>query len=71
MICEMMYRVGHHSFNNGRRRLDGNDEFSGFAKPNDGGFVAKCMGDGVLIYFGYPEAHMRMTLNGRCEPGLN
>ena len=24
------------------------------------GFVAKYMGDGVLIYFGYPEAH------GRC-----
>ena len=21
------------------------------------GFVAKYMGDGVLIYFGYPEAH--------------
>jgi class 3 adenylate cyclase len=22
-----------------------------------GGFVAKCMGDGVLVYFGYPQAH--------------
>ena len=22
-----------------------------------GGFVAKYMGDGVLIYFGYPQAH--------------
>ena len=22
-----------------------------------GGFVAKYMGDGVLIYFGYPRAH--------------
>ena len=22
-----------------------------------GGFVAKYMGDGVLVYFGYPEAH--------------
>jgi class 3 adenylate cyclase/predicted ATPase len=25
--------------------------------PRLGGFVAKYMGDGVLIYFGYPEAH--------------
>ncbi len=24
-----------------------------------GGFVAKYMGDGVLIYFGYPQAHRR------------
>ena len=22
-----------------------------------GGFIAKCMGDGVLVYFGYPQAH--------------
>ena len=22
-----------------------------------GGFIAKYMGDGVLIYFGYPQAH--------------
>ena len=22
-----------------------------------GGFVAKYMGDGVLVYFGYPQAH--------------
>jgi len=22
-----------------------------------GGFVARYMGDGVLVYFGYPEAH--------------
>ena len=22
-----------------------------------GGYVAKYMGDGVLVYFGYPEAH--------------
>jgi len=31
-----------------------------FRHPFDGyfgGFVAKYMGDGVLIYFGYPEAH--------------
>src|SRR5262249_30622713 len=25
--------------------------------PRFGGFVAKYMGDGVLIYFGYPQAH--------------
>jgi class 3 adenylate cyclase len=24
-----------------------------------GGFVAKYMGDGVLVYFGYPQAHRR------------
>jgi class 3 adenylate cyclase len=25
--------------------------------PSPGGFVAKYMGDGVLVYFGYPQAH--------------
>ena len=25
--------------------------------PRFGGFVAKYMGDGVLVYFGYPQAH--------------
>ena len=25
--------------------------------PRFGGFVAKYMSDGVLIYFGYPQAH--------------
>ena len=25
--------------------------------PGFGGFVAKYMGDGVLVYFGYPQAH--------------
>src|SRR5215472_16984864 len=29
----------------------------GDAVARFGGFVAKYMGDGVLIYFGYPEAH--------------
>ena len=33
-----------------------------------GGFVARYMGDGVLVYFGYPEA-TRMTPSGRCVPG--
>jgi class 3 adenylate cyclase len=33
-----------------------------------GGFVAKYMGDGVLVYFGYPEAH-EDVLSGRPAPG--
>ena len=33
-----------------------------------GGFVAKYMGDGVLIYFGYPKP-TRMTPSGPCAPG--
>ena len=33
-----------------------------------GGFVAKYMGDGVLIYFGYPQA-MRTTPSERCGQG--
>jgi len=32
------------------------------------GFVAKYMGDGVLIYFGYPQAH-EDDAGGRCAPG--
>ena len=32
------------------------------------GFVAKYMGDGVLVYFGYPRP-MRTTLSGRYGPG--
>ena len=32
-----------------------------------GGFVARYMGDGVLVYFGYPEAHEVMP-SGRCVP---
>ena len=32
------------------------------------GFVAKYMGDGVLIYFGYP-GRMRTMPSGRCAPG--
>jgi hypothetical protein len=31
-----------------------------------GGFVAKYMGDGVLIYFGYPQAHEDDAERGRC-----
>jgi len=30
-----------------------------------GGFVAKYMGDGVLVYFGYPQATRTMP-SGRC-----
>ena len=33
-----------------------------------GGFVAKYMGDGVLIYFGYPK-HMKTTPSGPCARG--
>ena len=33
-----------------------------------GGFVAKYMGDGVLIYFGYPQAH-ETTPNARSARG--
>ena len=32
------------------------------------GFVAKYMGDGVLVYFGYPEAH-EDDAEGRSAPG--
>ena len=32
------------------------------------GFVAKYMGDGVLVYFGYPEAH-EDDASGRSAPG--
>ncbi len=31
-----------------------------------GGFVAKYMGDGVLVYFGYPQAHEDHD-ERRCE----
>jgi SAM domain (Sterile alpha motif)/Adenylate and Guanylate cyclase catalytic domain len=33
-----------------------------------GGFVAKYMGDGVLVYFGYPQAH-EDDASGQCERG--
>jgi class 3 adenylate cyclase len=32
-----------------------------------GGFVARYMGDGVLVYFGYPEAHEDDTERQRHE----
>jgi class 3 adenylate cyclase len=35
-----------------------------------GGFVAKYMGDGVLVYFGYPQA-MRTTRSEPCAWGWN
>ena len=37
-----------------------------------GGFVAKYMGDGVLVYFGYPQAHeddAQMCGAVRVSPG--
>jgi len=36
-----------------------------------GGFVAKYMGDGVLVYFGYPQAHTRTTPSAPCARGWN
>jgi hypothetical protein len=30
------------------------------------GFISRYMGDGVLAYFGHPQARMRTTPNGRC-----
>ena len=33
-----------------------------------GGFVAKYLGDGVLIYFGYPHAHEHEP-SKPCAPG--
>jgi class 3 adenylate cyclase len=30
-----------------------------------GGFVAKYMGDGVLVYFGYPHLQFRIIVNGK------
>jgi class 3 adenylate cyclase len=35
-----------------------------------GGFVAKYMGDGVLVYFGHPQAHEDEP-NVQYEPGWN
>ena len=32
------------------------------------GFIAKYMGDGVLIYFGYPRAHEDDAERGACRP---
>ena len=32
-----------------------------------GGFVAKYMGDGVLIYFGYPQAHEDVGRNNLTQ----
>jgi class 3 adenylate cyclase len=34
-----------------------------------GGFVAKYMGDGVLVYFGYPQAHEH-DAEQAVRPGL-
>ena len=32
------------------------------------GQIAQYLGDGLLVYFGYP-VHMKMMPSGRCAPG--
>jgi class 3 adenylate cyclase len=32
------------------------------------GYIAQYLGDGLLVYFGYPR-HTKMTRSGRCGPG--
>ena len=46
------------------------DSHAGIAARYDG-FVAKFMGDGVLVFFGYPRAHeddWRQVASCRCSP---
>jgi class 3 adenylate cyclase len=40
-----------------RAHARGHSSASARVERISGGFVAKYMGDGVLIYFGYPQAH--------------